>query len=252
MSIVIDILIILIFIAVVAFFTKYGLDRAILKIGNAWLSLALTFLIGPWVTGLLEDLFLREVIVGGVYNSLTDLIAHNANGYNLAELFEKLPANFVAFLDGLGASLPALEAEFGAYTEASSEIIQAMAERIATPCVSVISSLVGHVLGFIVPWLFFRWLKYEIQKDNAHTFFRVFDHIGGFVVGVAGGYFIVLALAVLTKTVFQVIIAFDASVELMPIYHNSFVFRFLGEFDTFGAIKRAIEAIANAVASIAA
>ncbi len=252
MSIAVDILIVLIFVGIVVFFTKYGLDRAVLKIGNAWLSLALTLLIGPLVTGWLENLFLRDFLIDGVYNSLIDLIEHNANGYNLAELFDNLPQGFVNFLDGLGASLSALEAEFGSYTEAGNEIIRVMAERIATPCINVISTLIGHILGFIVPWLFFRWLKFEVEKDAAHKFFRVFDHIGGFLVGVAGGYFIVLCLALLTRTAFQVIIAFDAGVQLMPIYNNSFVFRFLGEFDTFGAIQRLIQTVGDTISSIAA
>ena len=236
MSIVVDLLLIACFGFVLFFFTKYGLESAIEKIGKAWLSLAITFVISPWITGILEDVFFNNLITNAVYSSLTDLIAHNANGYNLQELFEHLPEGFVNFLDSLGASLNALEAEFGSYTTASDEILHAMAERIAAPCVGIISTIIGLIIGFVIPFLFFRWIAVAI-RDNKIKFFRVCDHIGGFFVGAVAGYFLALGLALLTKTTFQVIIAFDAGNNLMPIYTNSFVFRFLGEFDIFLACR---------------
>lgn len=244
MSIIIDVVIVIIFLGVLVFFTKFGLDKAILKIGNAWLSLACALFIGPKITGLLENLIINDLITNAVHGTLIELIDHNVNGYNLSELFDNLPASFVNFLDGLGASLTALEAEFGSYTEASAEIIRAMAERIAEPCIAVISNIIGSVVAFIVPWLFFRWLDFEIKKDRL-AFFRFFDHVGGFLVGAAAGYALVLGIALLTRTCFQIIVAYDASVKVMDIYNNSFVFKFLGEFDTFGAIQRLLQTVAG-------
>ena len=102
MSIAIDIVLVVIFLGIVIFFTKYGLDRALYKIGKAWLAVACSFFIGPLITNLLEDLFITKVVTDAVYSSLTQLITHNANGYNLAELFASMPEGFVKFLDGLG------------------------------------------------------------------------------------------------------------------------------------------------------
>ena len=246
-SILIDVLFLGLFIWIIVFFTKYGLSKSIEKIGKVWLSLALTFVIGPLVTGLLEDMIFTKLITNAVYGTLVDLIEHNANGYNLSELFEKLPTGFVNLLDNLDASLTSLEAEFGSYTYASDNIIHAMAERIAAPCISLISTFIGLVLGFIVPFLFFKWLKYEIKKDNSHPFFQKMDRFGGFLVGVIGGYLLAMALALFTRMMFQTIVAFDAAKDLMPIYQNSFLFRFLGEFDIFGAGKRLIDTVFTAI-----
>lgn len=242
-----DVLLVLIFLGVLVFFTKHGLNRAIEMIGKAWLSLACALFIGPKITQLLENLFIRDGINTAVHASLTELIEHNANGYNLAELFANLPAGFVRFLDGLGASLSALEAEFGSYTEASPEIIRAMSERIAAPCIGAISSVIGSLLGFLIPLLFFKWIEFEIKKDDSNRFFKALDHVGGFFVGTAGGYALVLGVALLTRTVFQVIIAFDASVPLMDVYNSSFIFKFMAEFDTFGVLSRLIQTVANTV-----
>lgn len=237
MSILVDVLLVLVFGAFLFFFAKFGLDKALYMIGNAWLALAVSLIIGPMITNLLEDLFIRDMVTNAVHGSLVDLIAHNANGYNLAELFANLPANFVNFLDGLGASLTALEAEFGSYTVASDDIIRVMAERIAAPCIGAISSILGLVIGFLIPWLFMKWIAFELNKDEQHSFFRFFDHVGGFIVGAGVGYAVVLGISILMRTIFQIIVAFDSGVNIMPVYENSFVFKFLSEFDTFGAIE---------------
>lgn len=248
-SIIVDVALILCFLGVTVFFTKYGLESAIHKLGKAWLSLAITFVISPWITGLLENIFFNDLITNAVYASLVDLVEHNANGYNLSQLFEHLPENFVNFLDSLGASLSALEAEFGSYSTAGDDIMRAMAERIAAPCVGILSTIIGLIIGFLVPFLFFRWLAHAM-KDNDKPFFRACDHIGGFLVGAVAGYFLCVGLSLLTKTAFQVIVAFNAANDFMYVHENSFVFRFLTEFDALAAIRTVVDAAAGAVESL--
>ena len=190
------------------------------------------------------------MVTNAVHVSLNNLITHNANGYNLAELFASMPENFVNFLDSLGVSLSALEAEFGSYTEASDTIIRTMAERIATPCVSGISTILGHVIGFIVPWLFMKWISYQLENDARHKFLQVCDHIGGFIVGTGVGYAAVMGISILLSTIFQVIVAFDSSVQVMAIYNNSIVFKFLAEFDALGTLSRLFQAFSGKVSSL--
>lgn len=246
-SIAVDVLLVLIFLLIAIFFTKHGLDGALNLLGKAWLAVAFALIIGPLITNFLEDLFITQAINNAVYNSLSDLIAHNANGYDLSQLFASLPANFVSLLDGMGASLSALEAEFGTYTEASADIIRTMAARIAEPCVLAISSILGYVLGIIIPWAILKWLAYEVKKDQKHKFFAFFDRLGGFFVGIALGYAAVVGLAIVTRTVFQVVVAFDASIPVLSVYDSSYVFRFLAEFDTVGTISSIFDALSNSL-----
>ena len=249
-SIAIDVVLVIIFLWIAIFFTKHGLDGALNLLGKAWLAVAFALIIGPLITNLLEDLFITQTINDAVYQTLNDLIAHNANGYDLAQLFASLPDNFVSLLDGMGASLSALEAEFGSYTEAPSDIIRTMASRIAEPCVVAISSVLGYILGIIIPWAILKWLAYEVRKDQKHKFFAFFDYIGGFLVGIALGYAAVVGLSIVTRKVFQLVIAFDASVPVMSVYESSYVFRFLAEFDTIGTISGLFEAMSNSMRTL--
>ena len=164
LSIVMDVVLVGIFLWMLILFTKQGFAYTIYKIGKTWMSLFCSMILGPWVSGFLEKLFFRRVITNGVYRTLADLIENNANGYNLQELFNNLPQHFINFLDYNGINLAELEAEYGSYTEASEEIIRAMADKIANPCIGMVSSIIGHVIGFIVPLIFFTWLGYKIRS----------------------------------------------------------------------------------------
>ena len=250
MSILVDVILVIIFLLIVIFFTRFGLDKALYKLGKTWLVIACSFIIGPIITNFLEDLFITNLVTNAVHSSLIELIENNANGYNLAELFASMPQGFVNFLDSFGASLSALEAEFGSYTEASSEIIATMATRIATPCVNTLSSIIGQILGIIIPWAFFKWMSYELKKDSKHSFFRFFDYVGGFIVGVILGYLAVMGLAVLTKTIFQVIIAFNSEIQVMPIYENSFIFKFVADFNIFKVVAEFFQSISTSVQTL--
>ena len=236
LSIIVDIFLISLFVFFVVFFSKYGFAKTIYKLGKTWMSFFVSMILGPWVSGVLDKLFLRKAITSGVQNTLIDLVENNANGYNLEELFMNLPEGFVGFLRQYGISLPELEAEYGSYTEASEEIIRGMAERIATPCIEMVSGIIGHVLGFVVPLIFFSWLSYKIRSRRV-PFFRYVDHVSGFITGALVGYCAALGLSMLVHTAFQVIMAFDSHSIVADIYNNSYLFKFLCEFDTFGAIS---------------
>lgn len=240
MFIVLDLLLVAVFVFIVVFFSKNGLTHSLHKLGKVFLSVFCTFVLGPWASAKLEALFFRAPITNGVYNSLSALVEKNANGYNLAQIFEKLPEGFVNFLHSFGADLETLEAEFGSHTSASDEILHGMAERIADPCIGVLSSIIGHIVCFLVPLLVMLWLEKRLENREKHKFLRVVDHITGGLAGLILGYGAAVGLAVLTNTVFQVVLAFDSSSGIMSIYNDSYVCRFLNEFDTINFMKTLI------------
>ena len=238
----IDAILVAIFLVIMITFLKFGFARTIYKIGKTWLSVVCSALLGPWVANLLQRLFLRNAITGGIHSALKQLVENNANDYNLQQLFENLPENFVDFLENFGVSFSALEAEFGSATYASAEIVEAIAQRLAAPCIEMASSIIGHIIGFIVPWIFFGWLNFKIRRCRK-PFFRIADRVSGFFVGVSVGYIAVVVISVVLQTIFQVIVAFDMNSGVIKIYESSFVFRFLSNFDTIGAVKQIIQGL---------
>ncbi len=246
MSIVMDLLLIAVFAFLMILFTKYGFARTAKKIGKTWLSVFCSMVLGPWVAKQLENLFMRKAIVAGFNNTLTDLVENNPNDYDLAELFSRLPDGFVRFLDGYGINFAELEAEFGSSTTASADIIRAIAERMATPCVSMISSVIGHVICFVVPLILFAWLDAQI-RSRKYPILRYVDHVSGFIVGSAAGYCAAWGIAVAVYTMFQVVVCFDANSVVTRIYTDSYVFRFLNEFNTVEFLKKTFLMLASKV-----
>ncbi len=234
MNWVIDVLLVLAFIAVVFFFAYFGLAKALSKISSVWLSLIVALVIGPIFTGWFETLFLNGAIKEGVHSALIMYVEGNANGYNLAEMFENIPQGLQEFLHALGADLTTLEAEFGSYSQASEEIVLAMSERIAMPIISIISGLIGMILGLIIPWLVMFILGRWVERSDKSKFIGFIDHVGGLALGVAVGYLAVFLIALLIRTCFRLVVVFDAGIDIMSIYYSSHVFQYLCELDILG------------------
>jgi hypothetical protein len=223
----------------VILFLKFGFAKTVYKIGKAWLSVICSMVLGPWVAEQLQKLFLRRMITNAVHSTLSNLVNNNANEYNLGELFQNLPEGFVKFLGNYQVDPAALEAEFGSLTYASDEIMRTISGRLAAPCVSVVSGIIGHIVCFIVPLVFFVWLNMKIRSCRK-PFFRYVDRVSGFVVGICVGYCAVVCVSLLLQSTFQVVLAFDMNSGVTDVYRKSLIFEFMTKFDTFTMIRNMI------------
>ena len=239
-AILVDVLLVAILFFSIRWFTKNGLAATINDIGKTWLSAFCSLILGPWVGNQIKTLFLSNIISKGVFNSLSTLVENNANEYNLKQLFENLPEGFVRFLNNYNINIASLEAEYGSSTYASTEILEEISYRIATPCTNALASIIGYVTCLIVPLIFFKWLNKQIKNNRRSSFLMYLDKSLGFVTGLLVGYCVVVGISVLMHTAFQVILAFDANSRAIEIHDRSYVFRFLSQFDTVGAIKKVI------------
>lgn len=240
LAILIDLLLVGIFVGFVVLFWKYGFARAVYKIGKTWLSAACSVIIGPWLTSFLQDLFFRNWITNAMYKTVSGLIQNNANNFTIQEIFEHLPEGFVKILGNYQIDPATLEAEFGSLSYTSEELLVAISERLADPCISIFSSMIGHAVGFAVPLFFFMWLNAKIRRSRK-PFFRYVDKVSGVFVGICLGYCAVAFAAVFLQAVFQIILAFDAHNVVLEIYQKSFLFEFMSQFDTVNAIRMLIQ-----------
>ena len=197
--------------------------------------------ISPFFSAIIHDLFLSDTITNGIYNTLSNIVANNPNGYSISELFASLPGGFVSFLSYHNISLPELEAIYGPATEASEEILLAIAERIALPTADTVSTIVSYGLGFIIPFFFFKWLNAKIMsikdsEEKGRVFLRRMDTACGVITGFAIGAAVAILASTVVFTIFQIIMAFNAESVVMEIYDKSFIFKFISSFDILGII----------------
>ncbi len=235
-SIVIDVLLVALFLFFIIIFSKYGFARTIDRIGKTWMSVFTSVILGPFVSTRIHDWFLGTAFTNGVKNTLITIVEENPNGYSLSELFQNLPEGMLRFLNNYDISLVELEATYGSATVANDAILQAIAERIAEPCATTVAKIAGHVICLVFSLLFFKWLDFEIKK-RALPFFRYVDHVTGFLIGIAVGYCSVLGVSLLLNTIFQSVVAFDANSGVVTVYENSYIFRYISEFDLWATVK---------------
>ncbi len=245
MSILIDIILALVFIGFVIFLSKYGFDKTVEKIGKVWLSLITAIVLGPIIANCVQKWFLLDMLSDGIFYSLSAIVAKNPNGYNLAQLFQNLPENILHILESNHLSLAELEATYGPSTIATTDILQAISLKIAIPSADLIANIFSHFFCIIATALFFKWLSMENKKNNRIKFFKVMDHVTGFFIGIAAGYCAVFGISIVLHTVFQFISILDSNSTVLSIYDNSYVFKFVNEFDLWGNIKAIFAKLAD-------
>ncbi len=234
MSIVIDLLLIAIGIFFIVLFTKNGFATTTTKIGKAWETLFTTLVLSPWVANLFEKWVLLNPLTKGIQSALNAAVNNNPNGYSLHELFEHLPEGLRHLLESNGLGIGTLEAKYG--TQATTEILHAIAEGVATPIAHIAASFLSMITTALVCYFFFRWLEIKTQQRKI-SFFRVMDHVTGFIVGTAIGYFVITILSLVLHTSFQVVVALDSTSNILDLYQKSYVFKFATEFDLWETVK---------------
>jgi hypothetical protein len=237
-SITIDVLLVLVFLFFIIFWAKSGIVARLTDFSKKWLELLCSILLGPFLAGLLANLFLSEWINTGVFNSIQAVVENNANGYTLVELFEHLPEAVQSFFLHMGVDMEVLISKYGATAEVDSAIIADMSGTVSAVIVSVVSTIVGMIVCYWVPKLGFMLAQKLIKDRNAQgKFGRTMDHVLGGVVGVVVSYLIVSLLAIGLFLAFQVVLAVDLNAGTMDVYNATYVFKFLREFDLVAALK---------------
>lgn len=272
MSIVIDLLLGAALIFFMVWFTKMGFGRIIDKTGKAWTSLFSTIAAGPIISDRIHAWFLSSGFTGAINNTLLGIVNNNPNGYSLSELFANLPAGFISFLDHYNINIDKLIGTYGADAAATDEIIWDIAGKIADPCASIVSTILGHLVFYLSFFFFAKWmynvscksereLKNEIKriknepdaekqkamlarlrkgKDTRRLrFVRFVNGALGFIMGTAIGCCILIGASVLLLTLFQVVVAYDANSPVTAIYENSHLFKFINESGIWGILKTA-------------
>ncbi len=272
MSIVIDLLLGAALVFFMVWFTRMGFGRIIDKTGKAWTSLFSTMAAGPIVSDRIHAWFLSSGFTGAINNTLLGIVNNNPNGYSLSEMFAKLPQGFVSFLGHYNINIDQLIGTYGADVAATEEIIWDIAGKIADPCASIVSTIIGHLVFYFSFYFFAKWmykvacnseseLKREIKairnepdpekqkamlarlhkgKDTRRLrFVRFVNKSLGFIIGTAIGCCVVIAASVLLLTLFQVVVAYDANSPVTQIYENSHLFKFVNESGVWGMLKTA-------------
>lgn len=222
MSIFFDILLVLVFAAIIFKGWFKGFFKSILGFGRLVLTVILTILLGPTVSAWLDQTYINPPVFNSVHAKLADMAAQA--GDNVSAFFDSMSDKFGSVVDpstfenqsaGANAQLDALVEEYSLSISASVSI--------------VISTIIGYIALFLICFLVLTLVIWLLGKLVKLPVINKIDKLLGFLLGIVSGYLVVSLLATLLYAI--LVATGDVSA-----YSASHVFKFFYDFNLFQSV----------------
>ena len=184
MNWILDILLLAIVVGTIWFYWKRGFIKALLSFGRTLLSAVLAWLLHSKVGSLIAERVIGDKITQKVYHMLSSLFDSAMETFDLSQLFDQAPENFVKIIERFGGDIAALEAKYGNMTEATRETLLDLSQSIAAPITTLISNLLGFVIVFVVAFLFLLIFSGILAKIFELPVLKQINQLLGLLLGI--------------------------------------------------------------------
>lgn len=229
----------LLFVAALLFFTiKYGISglmQAVLGIGKFIAAIIVAVILGKPLAIWISDTFISDWLSGIVYEKIS---ANLMTGESLSNFFNNIPEWFVTLAKLFGKDIAALQASYST-EQASNEIIRDMAYDISCPLADMISAVIAYVLVFVTILIILTIVIKAIGKIKIPLLTSIDKFLGaclGFIIGLCSVSLAASALYV----ILEFLTAFNQNPDIMNVYSDSYVFKFIFEIRIFDFIRTLI------------
>lgn len=235
MAIVIDVIIVATFLFFVIKYGVKGFIQAIIGVGKLiGAVLAAIFLSKPlaiWIS----DNFISDALSNVVYNKFSENII---DGASLSGLFNNIPEWLSELVKLFDVDIAALQAKYGS-EEAGAEVIRDMANTMSGPIADMISSIIAYIFVFLVVLLLLTIIAKILSKIKIPIITGI-DKFIGLCLGVVLGVCSVSMIATTVYGILEFFAALNHNPEIMNIYNDSYVFKFVYEIKIFEFIREII------------
>ena len=234
MHILIDIILVAVLLLSAIKHFRRGLMHTVYNIGKFIASVIAAVIFGKPLACLLADGVLGNAVTDRVYAKLLDFVGDS----KLSDFFANLPSGFASFVKLFGVDIASLEEQF-AGAENTEEIIRKMAETIAYPLSGIICAIIAYALVFVVAFLILSIVVLCLKKIKIPLLTGV-DKLLGLVLGLVLGILSCSMIATLIYSGIQFLAAMNDNAEIMGLYYDSYVFRYIYELKIFEFIRTLI------------
>ena len=235
MIIFIDVLLVAIIVFSTARFGIKGLVCSILGMGNFIIAFLVSLALGSPVGILLANGFVGNAVSDHVYNKI---YGYFDGGKSLTEFFANIPDGFLKVVKLFGADVEALEARFGS-AQGSETVIREMSDVISGPISRTLSAIIAYVLIFVVAYIVLSIVIKGFSKIKIPIITKI-DKLLGITLGLALGVLGVAFISTAIYSILEFISAIKNSEEIMKIYSDSHVFKFIYDLRIFEFIRKLI------------
>lgn len=233
-----DILFVLIFLLIVVLATQKGFVKSIWRTVTVIGSFIVAYLFGPIIGEWIYDNFVLEHVTSYAYDVVAQLVENNGGEYNVSELFETLPDEFLQLLSHCGTSVEELSSKFSVSLTVSEEELYSMAESIAMPISHTLSNAVGIIAVFLASILAFVLVGLVLKLVVKLPIIHSLDSILGFLFGIGEGFVIVWILCLLVGIFVEHSFMSSSSNEVLySLTEGSRIFNFFCELSPIDFIN---------------
>ncbi len=201
MGIILDIIII----AICAFIVYRSYKKGVIKMALSLASGVVSFIVAKSFSGVFKDFlydkFVLNSVSDGIEDSLMSMAESEDGVFNLAKMFEDMPDALKQIIDKFNVSGDKLGELCSGKTEAGAEVVEEVAEYIASPLATTISNVLAFAILFIGTFILFTLATFIIDKVFKLPILNGINKTLGIVVGVLKAVVFVFVAAVLLSLV---------------------------------------------------
>lgn len=234
MNVLIDVLLLTVIVISAIKHYRSGLMHSIFGVGKFLISIFVSAMFGKPIGAMLADGIIGEKLTDSVYLRISRYV----DGQALSDFFDNLPKGFLNLLDLLGADVNKLEAQYG--TADGGEIaIREMSAVVARPIADTVSSIIACVLVFLVTYIILTVVIFSLKHIKIPIITSI-DKYLGLALGAVLGFFAAALISTAVYSVSEFIAAMNSDSQIMDVYNNSLIFKFIYDLRIFEFIRKLI------------
>lgn len=231
MEYVFDIFLLLILMLVTFISTKRGFVRSVWSYITIIGSFAVAYAFGSAIGEYFCFDFILPRVTEYTFEIISGMVASTEGSYNLSELFNSLPEEFVHLAESSGISLASLQQEFVSVVAMSQEQVYDIANSIASPVSLTLSHAIGIIVTFLVSVIVLTIIGLIVKIISKIPVIKALDGILGFVFGIIKGAVIVCIICVAAAIIVECeFMNGEIGTYFKILTEKSYIFRFFCTF----------------------
>lgn len=191
MSWILDVFLILLYIFVIIVCAYRGFVKSVWSTVTVIGALILAYIFGPSLSEWVYDAFVYDCVSSYTYETVESIIEEKSDGYDVSDLLETAPDEFLNLLEHCGADLEEIKSTLSSSVTVSKDELYELAGTIALPVSGTISNLIGFVSIFLGAVIIISLLGFVLRLIVKVPIIRSINSLLGAVLGVAEGFIIV-------------------------------------------------------------
>lgn len=214
---------------------RLGLMHTVYSIGKFIASVLAAVILGKPIACFLADGIIGNAVTGSVYGKLNEYVGGSEG---LSDFFANLPEGFVGFCGLFGVDIESLRVQY-ATAEGSEAVLRDMAETIASPIAEMFSAIVAYLAVFLIAFVVLSIVVMGLKKIKIPILTGI-DKTLGLILGLVLGLFSASLIATAVYSGLQFLSAMNGNGNIMNVYSDSYVFKFVYDLRIFEFIRNLI------------